>query len=259
MADIFSAWNKDKLSSYLVEITANILKEVDADGTPLVDKILDTAGQKGTGRWASESALELGIPLTLVSEAVFMRMLSTLKDERLSASRELPACVSSVTSDQHILIAHLENSLYLAEIISYAQGFMLLRGSPRTYRWELPYSEIANIWRNGCIIRSALLTHIRSAYSCNNNLENLLFDPFFREQIKANLPSLRMVVSLAAQAGVPAPAHASALAFYDGYRSAYRPISFRHNGITSDRILTNAWTRPAENSSILIGVVKVEM
>jgi 6-phosphogluconate dehydrogenase len=225
MADVFKSWNQNKLSSYLVEITANILLEMDTDGTPLVEKILDAAGQKGTGRWSSESALELGIPLTLVSEAVFARMLSARKDERVIAASELPAAVDSVPVDQQDLVAHLENALYQAEIISYAQGFMLLREAAKAYHWDLPYSGIANIWRNGCIIRSALLAHIRSAYSRSGDLENLLFDPYFKEQTKDNLPGLRKVVSLAAQTGIPVPAHASALAFYDGYRSASLPAN----------------------------------
>ena len=220
MSERFKAWDMGKLNSYLIEITGDILATMDADGSPLLENILDAAGQKGTGRWTSESALELGIPLTLVSEAVFARALSARKDERISASRYLsdPDFAFSGTLDQ--TLADLENALYLAEIISYAQGFMLFREAAKEYGWDLNYGSIANIWREGCIIRSSLLKHIHDAYARDSALENLLLDPFFRQVADESVPALRRIASLAFQAGIPIPAFSTALSFYDGYRTA---------------------------------------
>jgi 6-phosphogluconate dehydrogenase len=225
MADHFKQWNKGKLNSYLIEITGEILAVKDADGRPLVENILDTAGQKGTGRWTSESALELGIPLTLISESVFARALSALKSERVNAQKSICGPVFSFKGSNQDVLQDLENALYMSEIISYAQGFMLFREAAKEYHWHLNYTSIANIWRNGCIIRSSLLKHIRDAFSNDPNLKNLLVDPFFLKVAEDNIPSLRRVVGIAVQAGVPIPAFSSALSFFDGYRSAVLPAN----------------------------------
>ena len=225
MSSVFARWSKGKLSSYLIEVARDTLAFKDTDGKPMVSKILDAAGQKGTGRWTSESALELGIPLTLVTEAVFARLLSGLKEERVNASKVIPEPKFEFTTDRNALVDDLENALYLTEIISYAQGFMLFHKAGKEFGWQLDYCTIANIWRNGCIIRSALLTHIRDAFKRNLKLENLLLDPFFRERTHETIGSLRRVVSLAVQAGIPVPAYSSALSFFDGYRSAVLPAN----------------------------------
>lgn len=225
MAQVFDRWNQGRLNSYLVEITADILAKLDEDGEPLVTKILDAAGQKGTGRWTSESALQLGIPLTLITEAVFARALSALKDERLAAARELPVPETTLNAPKETVLAWLEDALYLAKIISYVQGFMLFREAAREFKWQLNFADIANIWREGCIIRSALLMQIKAAFSRDAQLPNLLFDPFFKDQSAQTIQSLREVVVLAARSGVPLPAHAAALAFFDGYRSPWLPAS----------------------------------
>ncbi len=225
MSETFKHWSGGKLSAYLIEIAADILAAKDKDSEPLVEKILDTAGQKGTGRWASESALLLGIPLTLVTEAVFARFLSALKEDRQEASKQIPAPEFTFNGDKVKLLADLENALYLAEIISYAQGFMLFREAAGEYQWDLDYAKIANIWRNGCIIRSVLLTHIRDAFLNSNDLKNLLFDEFFKQELKTSIASLRAIAVLAAQAGMPAPAYYAALSFFDGYRTQTLPAN----------------------------------
>ena len=225
MAEHFKQWNKGKLSSYLIEITSEILAVKDADGSPLVENILDAAGQKGTGRWTSESALELGIPLTLISESVFARALSALKNERVNAQKSILGSVFTFKGSKQDVLQDLENALYMAEIISYAQGFMLFREAAKEYHWHLNYTSIANIWRNGCIIRSSLLEHIKNAFSKDPPLENLLVDPFFLKVAEDNIPSLRRVVGIAVQAGIPIPAFSSALSFFDGYRSAVLPAN----------------------------------
>ena len=225
MAEYFKQWDKGKLSSYLIEITGEILAVKDTDGSPLVENILDAAGQKGTGRWTSESALELGIPLTLISESVFARALSALKSERVNAQKSIRGPVFTFKGSKQDGLQDLENALYMAEIISYAQGFMLFREAAKEYHWHLNYTSIANIWRNGCIIRSSLLKHIKSAFANDPTLENLLVDPFFLKVAEDNIPSLRRVVGIAVQAGVPIPAFSSALSFFDGYRSAVLPAN----------------------------------
>lgn len=225
MAQVFRTWNSAKLNSYLVEITADILSAKDTDGEALVTKILDAAGQKGTGRWASESALQLGIPLTLITEAVFARALSALKEERKSAALEIAQAEFQFSGSRESLLADLENALYLAEIISYSQGYILFREAAGEFNWQLNYEEIANIWREGCIIRSALLTHIKNAFSHQPELPNLLFDPFFKQQTAASIGGLRKVVALGATSGIPLPAHAAALSFFDGYRSEWLPAN----------------------------------
>ena len=225
MSAVFKQWSKGKLSSFLIEVAGDVLAGKDTDGSPLMEKILDAAGQKGTGRWASESALQLGIPLTLVTEAVFARSLSALKEERVEASQQIPAPEFTFTGDKQKVLDDLENALYVSEIISYAQGFMVFREAAKEFNWKLDYATIANIWRNGCIIRSALLTHIRDAYQRDNDLKNLLFDGFFKHEFEAGILSLRNIVSLAARSGTPAPAYYTGLSFYDGYRSAVLPAN----------------------------------
>ncbi|MBM3137489.1 MAG: decarboxylating NADP(+)-dependent phosphogluconate dehydrogenase [Chloroflexi bacterium] len=225
MSAVFGRWAKGKLSSYLIEVARDTLGFKDTDGQPMVSKILDSAGQKGTGRWTSESALELGIPLTLVTEAVFARVLSAFKSERMKAADQIPGPDFDFSGDKNQVIDDLENALYLSEIISYTQGFMLFRAANGEFGWELDFGTIANIWRNGCIIRSALLTHIRDAFERNAKQESLLLDPYFQQRTHETIPSLRRVVSLAAQAGIPIPAYGTALSFFDGYRSATLPAN----------------------------------
>ena len=225
MASRYKAWDKGKLDSFLIEITGGILTVKDTDGSPLLEKILDTAGQKGTGRWTSESALELGIPLTLVTESVFARALSALKPERVIAHKLICGPEFEISGGTQEMEKDLENALYMSKIISYAQGFMLFREAAKEYKWDLDLSSIANIWRSGCIIRSSLLKHIRDAFLDNPNLENLLVDPFFLKITGENISSLRRVVCTAVQTGLPVPALSSALSFFDGYRSAVLPAN----------------------------------
>lgn len=225
MAQVFGRWAQGMLGSYLIEVARDTLGFKDVDGQPLVSKIVDAAGQKGTGRWTSESALELGVPLSLVTEAVFARMVSSLKVEREEAAKVFPAPEYTFSGDKRQLVDDLENALYLSEIISYAQGFMLFREAGEEFNWPLKFATIANIWRNGCIIRSTLLTHIRDAFQREDALQNLLLDPYFLEQTHKTIGSLRRVVGLAAAAGIPLPAHSAALSFFDGYRSARLPAN----------------------------------
>jgi 6-phosphogluconate dehydrogenase len=223
--EIFAEWNRGKLNSYLIEITSDIMAFKDTDGSPLVDKILDSAGQKGTGRWTVASALEAGIPLTLIAEAVLARSLSALKDERLEAARLLKGPAESYQGDAQTLVADLQQSLYASKIISYAQGYMLMRAAARERGWNLNYGGIALMWRGGCIIRSVFLGEIKTAYERNPDLDNLLLDAYFREEVEAAQPAWRRVVSQAVQLGIPVPAMSSALAFYDGYRHARLPAN----------------------------------
>ena len=224
--DTFATWNAGVLDSYLIEITADILGRHDADGTPLVDKILDSAGQKGTGRWTSADALELGVPLTLISEAVFARFLSSLKDERASAADIMAAGTidfppDTFDADHHV--GDLHDALYASKIVSYAQGFMLMRAAAVRYGWNLAFGDIAALWRAGCIIRSRFLSDIRTAFSRSPDLTNLLIAPFFTDAIAGALPGWRRTLAFAVQRGIPMPAMSAALAFYDGYRSARLP------------------------------------
>ncbi|KAJ3158201.1 hypothetical protein HDU86_003159 [Geranomyces michiganensis] len=226
MAQTFTEWNKTELDSYLVEITAKVLAFKDTDGKPLVEKIRDAAGQKGTGKWTAISALDLGIPVTLVSEAVFARCLSALKDERVAASKILrgPENVH-FSGDKKAFLEDLRQALYAAKIISYAQGFMELRAAGEEFNWKLNFGGIALMWRGGCIIRSAFLRDINNAFKSNPDLKNLLLDPFFTKAIHATLPHYRRVASQAILLGIPVPALTSALSFYDGYRSARVPAN----------------------------------
>jgi 6-phosphogluconate dehydrogenase len=225
MGAVFSEWNKGKLDSYLIEISADILAFTDEEGQPVVNQILDTAGQKGTGKWTALAALESGIPLTLIGEAVFSRFLSALKEERVAAAAVLGSPVPAYSGDKAALIADLEQALYASKIVSYTQGYMLMRAMSEETGWNLPYGAIALMWREGCIIRAAFLEDIKAAFETNPDLTNLLLDPFFKEQIQQAEAAWRRVVSTAVSLGVPVPAMSSALAFYDGYRRERLPAN----------------------------------
>lgn len=225
MSDVFAEWNKGELDSFLIEITRDILKFKDSDGKYLLPKIRDTAGQKGTGKWTGMSALEYGVPVTLIGEAVFARCLSALKDERLKASVVLPGSSVKFAGDKKEFLEHLRKALYASKLISYAQGFMLLQEAAKINNWHLNYGSIALMWRGGCIIRSAFLGNIKDAFTKNPQLSNLLLDPYFSVRISSSQQSLRQVVAQAAIVGVPIPAFSAALAFYDGYRAAVLPAN----------------------------------
>ncbi|KAM3968621.1 phosphogluconate dehydrogenase [Aphomia sociella] len=225
MAQVFEEWNKGDLDSFLIEITRDILKFKDTDGKYLLPKIRDSAGQKGTGKWTGIAALEYGVPVTLIGEAVFARCLSALKDERVKASKALPGSSIKFTGNKKEFLDHLRKALYASKLISYAQGFMLLREAAKANKWNLNYGSIALMWRGGCIIRSVFLGNIKDAFTKNPQLTNLLLDPYFCERISASQASLRQVVAQAALVGVPTPAFSSALAFYDGYRSEVLPAN----------------------------------
>jgi 6-phosphogluconate dehydrogenase len=225
MHRIFADWNQGELSSYLIEITAAILAYKDEDGLPLVDKILDTAGQKGTGKWTGINALDLGIPLTLIGESVFARCLSAQKDERVKAAAVLPKRTEQFTGDKLAMINAIRDALYAAKIISYAQGFRLMREASKEYNLSLNYGEIALMWRGGCIIRSQFLNDIKQAYDKNPELENLLLADFFIEAMKNADAGWRKAVILGIELGIPTPAFSSALAYYDGYRTERLPAN----------------------------------
>lgn len=225
---VFARWNEGDLDSYLIQITADILQQPDPvhkDGY-LVDYVLDTAGQKGTGKWTSVNALDMGIPANAIAEAVFARVLSALKDERVNASKTLKGpAVGTEKLDRDELIAAIRDALYCSKICAYAQGFQLMREAQNEYKWKLNFAEIAAIWRGGCIIRARFLQKITDAYTRNAELVNLLLDPYFTEQIHGGQATWRRIVSLAATHGIAAPAFMSALAYYDGYRSARLPAN----------------------------------
>src|SRR5262249_1606498 len=230
MHEVFAEWNKGELDSYLVEITRDILAFKDTDGQPLVDKILDTAGQKGTGKWTVVNSQDLGIPITLIAEAVYSRCVSALKDERVKAARKLkgPRPVLGVAKSpekRKAFINDIRDALYASKIISYAQGYMLMRAAANEYKWNLNYGGIALMWRGGCIIRSRFLGDIKAAYDKNPKLSNLLLDDFFRGEIKRCQKGWRNVVASAAKKGIPVPAFSTALAFYDQYRNAVLPAN----------------------------------
>jgi 6-phosphogluconate dehydrogenase len=226
MQQVFSQWNSGVLDSYLIDITKDILAMKDEDGQPLLNKILDTAGQKGTGKWTGISALDLGVPLTLIGEAVFARVLSSLKDERVRAAAILGSREKiAVTKAGDSIIDALRDALYASKIISYAQGFMLMREAAKEQGWKLNYGEIALMWRGGCIIRSTFLGNIKEAYDNNPELENLALDRFFSEALKTAEAGWRKAVILAVEHGIPAPAFASALSYFDGYRSERLPAN----------------------------------
>jgi len=225
MHEVFTAWNRGPLDSYLIEITRDILGTADADGLPLVDKILDTAGQKGTGKWTSVVSLDLGIPLTLISEAVFARCLSAMKQERLEASAILPRPIRSFAGNRDEFLRDLERALYASKIISYTQGYVLLRAAAQEFGWKLNYGGIALLWRGGCIIRSVFLGRIKEAFDRNPGLSNLLLDPFFRETITQAQDSWRRVIAAAVMNGVWVPAMATALSYFDGFRNSRLPAN----------------------------------
>ena len=225
MRDVFAAWNQGELNSYLIEITRDILAFKDQDGLPLVDKILDAAGQKGTGKWTSMAALDEGSPLTLIGEAVFARSLSAMKEERLAAARVLSGAAPHFDGDNAAFIEDIRQALYASKIVSYAQGYALMRAAAATYGWTLNYGGIALMWRGGCIIRSAFLGKIKEAFDRQPDLPNLLFAPFFTESVAAAQAGWRRVAAAALLNGIPIPAFASALCYYDGYRSERLPAN----------------------------------
>ncbi|KAK9462945.1 6-phosphogluconate dehydrogenase [Lipomyces oligophaga] len=225
IGDVLAKWNKGVLDSFLIEITRDILYYNDEDGTPLVEKILDTAGQKGTGKWTAINALDLGMPVTLIGEAVFSRCLSAIKDERVRASKILSGPTPKFSGNKEEFVDQLEQALYASKIISYAQGFMLIREAGRDYGWKLNNPAIALMWRGGCIIRSVFLGEITRAYRKNPDLENLLFDDFFHDAIEKAQDSWRQIVSKSVLWGIPTPAFSTALSFFDGYRSARLPAN----------------------------------
>lgn len=225
MAAVFKTWSEGDLKSYLIEITRDILAVKDEDGQPLVDKILDKAGQKGTGKWTVMTSLDVAVPLTLITESVFARVLSSMKDERVLASQILSGPQPHFTGDRQLFIAELGRALYLAKIMSYAQGYQLMRAAAKEFGWQLNYGGIAVIWRGGCIIRSEFLGKIKTAFDQDPDLQNLMLDPFFQSVIAQSHPSLRHVVIQAIQGGIPTPALSSALAYFDSYRCANLPAN----------------------------------
>jgi 6-phosphogluconate dehydrogenase len=225
MQAVFSEWNQGVLDSYLIEITADIMGYLDEDGSPLLEKILDSAGQKGTGRWTAINALDLGIPLTLIGEAVLARSLSALKDERTAASKAISAPQPRFEGDRAAAIEDIRQALYASKIISYTQGYMLMRAAADEYNWDLNYGGIALMWRGGCIIRSVFLGKIKNAYDKNPELTNLLLDPYFTTEVDQAQAAWRRVAALAVENGIPTPAMSSALAFFDGYRSERLPAN----------------------------------
>lgn len=243
MSDVFSTWNKGVLDSFLIEITRDVLKYMDDDGTPVVEKILDSAGQKGTGKWTAINALDLGMPVTLIGEAVFARCLSSLKEERGRAAKVLNGPKPDFSGDKQEFLTNLEQALYASKIISYCQGFMLIQNvsqkpklsyglrplmdlqAAKEYQWKLNKPSIALMWRGGCIIRSVFLKDITSAYRKNPDLENLLFDDFFNKAIHEAQNGWRDIVACGARWGIPTPAFSTALSFYDGYRAKDLPAN----------------------------------
>ena len=228
MAEIFNEWNQGELDSYLIEITADILTRKDDEGTgqPIVDVIMDAAGNKGTGKWTSQSALDLGVPLPLITESVFARYISAYKEERVQASKILSHTNDfTFTGDKKELIEKIREALYFSKIMSYAQGFAQLRVASKEYDWALPFGEIAKIWRAGCIIRARFLQKITDAYDKNPDIENLLLDDYFVDITNKYQQAVRDVVALAVQAGVPVPTFSSAIAYFDSYRAKRLPAN----------------------------------
>ncbi|MEJ5260266.1 MAG: decarboxylating NADP(+)-dependent phosphogluconate dehydrogenase [Anaerohalosphaeraceae bacterium] len=225
MHKVFAEWYEGELNSYLIEITRDILAYKDEEGKYVLDLILDAAGQKGTGKWTVIAALDTGQPLTLIGEAVFARCLSALKEERVAASKVLKGPQAAFTGDKKQMIDDLRKALYASKIVSYAQGYQLMRAAAAEYKWNLNYGGIALMWRGGCIIRSVFLGKIKEAFDRNPNLSNLLLDPFFADAVQKGQASWRRVVTMAVQMGIPVPAMGSALAFYDGYRSERLPAN----------------------------------
>jgi len=225
MHEVFAEWYKGELNSYLIEITRDILAYKDEEGNEVIDLILDTAGQKGTGKWTGIEALNMGQPLTLIAEAVFARCLSGLKEKRVAASKVLTGPKSEFAGDKEAFIDDLRQALYASKIVSYTQGYQLMRAAAEEHNWNLNYGGIALMWRGGCIIRSVFLGKIKEAFDKNPDLDNLLLDPFFKDAVEKAQGSWRRVVTTAIQLGIPVPAMTSALAYYDGYRHERLPAN----------------------------------
>jgi len=225
MHDVLTEWNEGELDSYLIEITRDILAYKDEDGSPLVEKILDTAGQKGTGKWTGISALDLGIPLTLIGESVFARCLSAMKEERVAAATVLRGPDPSFDGDRQAFVADLRKALYASKVVSYAQGYTLMRAAAAEYGWNLNYGGIALMWRGGCIIRSVFLGKIKDAFDTDPDLSNLLLAPFFKKIVVESQDAWRNVVAAACRAGISVPALSTALAYFDGYRTERLPAN----------------------------------
>lgn len=224
MSTVFAEWNKGVLNSFLIEITADILKQKDpTTERPFVDVVLDAAGQKGTGKWTSISALDMGVPAPTIAEAVFARCISAIKDERIAASKILKGPKRSYSGDESELLKAIHDALYCSKICSYAQGFQLMRQAEIEYKWKLNFGEIAQIWRGGCIIRASFLQKITEAYATNPNLANLLLDPYFKETVDTAQGNWRKTISLGVEYGVPMPTFCSGIAYYDGYRTEHLP------------------------------------
>jgi len=224
--DVFSQWNQGDLNSYLIQITADIFRRIDEEtGKPLVDLVLDKAGQKGTGKWTSVSALDLGIPAMTIAEAVFARCISAIKEERVAAAKVLKGPPEKYRGTKEKFIQQIHDALYASKICSYAQGFQLMRAASQEYNWNLKYGEIAMIWRGGCIIRAHFLNRIKEAYDRTPSLPNLLLDPYFKDIIERSQLNWRRVVSTAVDRGIPVPAFSSAIAYYDSYRRARLPAN----------------------------------
>jgi 6-phosphogluconate dehydrogenase len=224
--DVFDEWNRGELDSYLIEITRDIFSVKDPDGSGhLVDAIMDTAGAKGTGKWMSQLALDLGVPSTLVTEAVYARCLSALKDSRVRASKVLKGPAGKFSGDRKAFIEAVRHALYASKICSYAQGFVQLQAAAKEHQWPLDYGSIAMLWRGGCIIRARFLDRIKEAFDADRNLENLLLAPYFTQAVEKAQPAWREVVGAAVQLGIPAPAFMTALAYFDGYRQARLPAN----------------------------------
>ena len=225
MHEVFRRWNSGDLDSYLVEITRDILAYREPSGEALIDKILDVAGQKGTGKWTGVAALQLGVPLTLIGEAVFARCLAALKEDRVEASAVLAGPTASFDGDRQAFLADLERALYASKLISYAQGYALLKAAAEEYGWRVNLGGIALLWRGGCVIRSTFLGKIKEAFDRQPSLPHLLLDPFFREKVASAQAGWRRVVAEAVTQGIPVPALSAALAYYDGFRSERLPAN----------------------------------
>jgi 6-phosphogluconate dehydrogenase len=226
ISKVFGEWNERELDSYLIEITRDILAKTDDEtGKPMVDVIMDKAGQKGTGRWTSLAALDLGIPAQTIAEAVFARALSAIKDERLVAAQKLSGPGIEFTGDKDVFLDQLRQALFASKICSYAQGYQLMRAAAAEYNWDLKYGEIALMWRGGCIIRAQFLGDIKDAFDADPDLQNLLLADYFKNAVESSQLAWREVIATAVRHGVPVPAFSSALAYYDGYRSAVLPAS----------------------------------
>ncbi|TAJ09744.1 decarboxylating NADP(+)-dependent phosphogluconate dehydrogenase [Marinilabiliaceae bacterium JC017] len=225
MHAVFNEWNKGDLDSYLIEITRDIMAYKDEDGLPMVEKILDAAGQKGTGKWTGISALDLGVPLTLIGEAVFARCLSAQKEERVEAAKKIAGPAITLEKEKAVFVEAVRQALFASKIVSYAQGYVLMREAARVNNWDLNYGGIALMWRGGCIIRSAFLGKIKEAFDNNPELKNLLLDPYFKEKIEQATENWRTVIAKAVMNGIPAPAFSAALSYFDGYRSEKLPAN----------------------------------